>query len=115
MLDQGDKAEVLGFDILEEAIHFQGMLDVFGVYHTQQIDREFILAQQAIALHHLLVSRFLAFVDAIGVVKSLWAIQAQAHSELFCCKKAAPGIVEQYAIGLDAVGDTPARRLMLAL
>src|SRR5262249_16750259 len=55
MLDEWNKAEVLGFDLLEEAIHLQGVLDILRMHDAQEIDRNFVLAQQAIALHHLLV------------------------------------------------------------
>src|SRR5262249_322206 len=107
--------EVLGFDFLEKAVDFEGMLDVLGMHHAQQIDRDFVLAQQAIALYHLLVGRLLALGHAVRIVQGLRTIQAEPDRKIFCRKKAAPVVIEGYAIRLYAGGNTPARGLVLAL
>src|SRR5918911_1485014 len=43
-LDEGNKTDVLGFDLLEKAVHLKGLLDILGVHHAQDIDRDFMLA-----------------------------------------------------------------------
>src|SRR5262245_17224598 len=89
-LDERNKAEVLGFDLLEKAIHLEGILDILRVHHTQEIDRDFMLSQQTIALHHLLMGRFLAFGHTVRVVQCLRTVKAEPDSKIFCRKKAAP-------------------------
>ena len=53
LLHERDEADVLGFDLLEEAVHLEGMPDILGMHDTQKIDRDLVFAQQPIALHHL--------------------------------------------------------------
>src|SRR5215831_4344614 len=114
-LDERNKAEVLGFDLLKKAVHLEGILDILRVHHAQEIDRDFVLAQQAIALHHLLVGRLLALGYAVRVVQCLRTVEAKPDGKIFCRKKAAPVIVEEHTIRLYAVGDASVRGLMLAL
>src|SRR5262249_17383781 len=38
MLNEGNEAEILGFDLLEKAVHLQRMLDILRMYHAQEID-----------------------------------------------------------------------------
>src|SRR6266849_2068347 len=52
-LDERNKANVLGFDLLEEAVHLEGVLDILRMHDAQDIDRDFVLSHEAIALHHL--------------------------------------------------------------
>src|SRR5262245_50269925 len=114
-LDERNKAEVLGFDLFEKAVHLEGILDILGVHHAQEIDRDFVLAQQAIGLHHLLMSRFLARGHTVRVVQCLGTVKAEPDRKIFCCKKAAPVVIEEHTVRLDAVGDASVGGLVLAL
>ena len=114
-LDEGNKAEVLGFDLLEKAVHLEGILDILRMHDAQEIDRDFVLAQQAIALHHLLVGRLLALGHAVGVVQRRRTVEAEPDGKVFRRKKAAPVVIEEHAVRLDAVGDAPVGGLVLAL
>jgi len=114
-LDERNKADILSLDLLEKAIHLEGMLDILRMHHAQDIDRDFVLAQQAIALHHLLVSRLLALGHPVRIVQCRRTVEAEPDRKIFCRKKAAPVVIERYAICLYAVGDAPVRGLVLAL
>src|SRR5712691_719007 len=43
-LDEGNKAEVLGFNFLEKAVHLEGILDILCMHDAQEIDRDFVQA-----------------------------------------------------------------------
>src|SRR5436305_10917579 len=43
-LNEGNKTNVLGFDLLEKTVHLQGLLDILRMHDTQNIDRDFVLA-----------------------------------------------------------------------
>src|SRR5262249_27108869 len=102
-LDERNKAEVLGFDFLEKAIHLEGVLDILRMHDAQEIDRDFVLAQEAIALHHLLVGRLLALGHTIGVVQRWRTVETEPDSKVFRRKKAAPVVIEEHAVRLNAV------------
>ena len=114
-LDQRNKAEVLGADLLEEVIDVEGVLDVLRVDHAEKIDGNLMLPQQAIALHHLPVRGALVLCHAISVVQLSRTVEAEADAELLGGEKAAPLVCQQNAVGLDAVGDMLAGRTVLAL
>src|SRR5262249_26867882 len=114
-LDERNKAEVLGLNLLEKAVHLEGVLDILGMHHAQEIDRDFVLSQQTIALHHLLVGRLLALGHAVHIVQCLRTVEAEPDRKIFCRKKAAPVLVEEHPIRLYAVGDASVRGLVLAL
>src|SRR5438128_110447 len=82
-LDEGNKAEILGFNFLEKAVHLEGVLDILRMHNAQEIDRDFVLAQEAIALHHLLVGRLLALSHAIRVVQRWWTVKAEPDGKVF--------------------------------
>src|SRR5262249_38532521 len=115
MLNEGNEAEILGFDLLEKTVHLEGMLNILRMHHAQEVNRDFVLTQQAIALHHLLVSRLLALGHTVGVVQRLWTVEAESDGKVFRRKKAAPVVIEGHAVGLNTVGDAPVRGLVLAL
>ena len=94
-LDKGNKADVLGLDLLEKAVHLQGILDILRMHDAQDIDRDFMLAQQAIALHHLLVGRLLALGHTVRVVQRRRTVEAEPDSKAFRRKKAAPVVIEE--------------------
>src|SRR5262249_10055348 len=114
-LDERNKAEVLGFDLFEKAVHLEGMLDILRMHHAEDIDRDLMLAQQAIALHHLLVRRLLTLGHAVRVVQCLRTVEAEPDGKIFCRKKAAPVVIEEHTIRLYAVGDASVGGLVLAL
>ena len=53
--------------------------------------------------------------DAVSVMHLLGAVQAESDGEALRREKAAPVLVEEGPVGLDAVGDAPVRGLVLAL
>src|SRR5215475_14978782 len=83
-LDKGNKAEILRLDLFEKAVHLEGILDILCVHHAQEINRDFVLAQQAIALHHLLMGRFLALSHPVRVVQCLRTVEAEPDRKIFC-------------------------------
>ena len=44
LLDQRDKAEVLGSNVLEKAVHLKRILDIPGMHDAENIDRDFVLS-----------------------------------------------------------------------
>ena len=114
-LNQRNEAEVLGFDLLEKAVNLKRMLDIFRMDNAEDINRNFVLPQEAISLHHLLVSRLLALGHAITVVQGLWTVQAEADCKTFRCEEAAPFLIEDHAVRLYAVGDAPVLGAELSL
>ncbi len=115
MLHERDEADVLGFDLLEEAVHLEGMLDILGMHDTQEIDRDLVLAQEPIALHHLPVRGLPVLGHAIDVVQRRWTVEAEPDAKMFSRKKTAPVVIKEHAVRLDAVGDAPARGQVFAL
>ncbi len=59
----GQKAQILGFDLFEEAVHLGGILHVLRMHHTQEIDRDCGLPHELRCPYHLLVGLLLAFGD----------------------------------------------------
>src|SRR5215510_3212517 len=51
----------------------------------------------------------------VRVVQRLRTVEAEADRKIFCGKKAAPVVIEEHTVSLDAVGNASARRLVLAL
>ncbi len=73
-LNEGNETEVLSIELLEKAVHVKRMLDILRMDNAQDINRDFVLPQKAISLHHLLVGRLLPLGHAIPVVQRLWPI-----------------------------------------
>ena len=115
LLHKRDEADVLGVDLLEETVHLEGMPDVLGMHDTQEIDRDLMFAQEPIALHHLPVRGLPVLGHAIDVVQCRRTVEAEPDAKMFSRKKAAPVVVKEYAVRLDAVGDTPIGRKVFAL
>jgi hypothetical protein len=113
--DEGNEAYVLGFDLLEEPVHLTGTLDILVMDNAQDVNRDVVLPHEAVSLHHLLMGGLLILGDAILVMHFLWAIQAESHSKTLRSKKLAPVFIKESSVCLNTVGDTPMRRLMLAL
>ena len=91
------------------------MPDVLGMHDTQKIDRDLVFEQQSIALHRLPVRGLPVLGYAIDVVQRRWTVEAEPDAKTFSRKKAAPVVVKEHAVGLDAVGDSPIRGQMFAL
>jgi len=80
-LDQGQKLEILGFDLLEEPVNLGGILDVLCMHHAKYIARNPVLMQELIPMHRLLVSGLLALVHAVPVVHFLWTVEAKPYAK----------------------------------
>ncbi len=114
-LDQGQKANVLGVDLLEEPVNLGGMLDVLCMHHAQYIARDPVLPQESIPTHRFLVGGVLALGDAVPIMHLLRTVQAKAYGKALCRQKTAPVLIEESAVCLYPVGDALVRGLMLAL
>jgi hypothetical protein len=114
-LNQGQKANVWGFDMLEEPVDLGGMLDVLCMHHAQYITRDLVLPQEPIPIHRFLVGGVLVFADTVPIMHLLWPIEAKAYAKALCRQKMAPILIEESPVCLDTVGDTLVRGLMLAL
>ena len=114
-LNQGQKLHVLGLDLLEEPVNLGGVLDVLCMHHAQYIARDSVLPQEFIPTHRLLVGGTLALGDTVLIVHFRRSVQAKPHGKALCRQKATPVLIEENAVGLHTVGDTPAWRLVLTL
>ncbi len=114
-LNQRDEAQILRFDLLEKAVDRKRMLDILRVDNTQDIDGDVVPPQKAISLHHLPVGRLPAFGHAIAVVQLLRAIETEPDGKAFRREEAAPFLIEEHAVRLDAIGDAPLRGPVLPL
>ena len=83
--------------------------------NAQNIDRDFVLPQKAISLHHLLVGRLLALGHTIPVVQRLRTVEAEPDGKVSFAKKRHHSSLSKHAIRLYAVRDASARGQVLAL
>jgi len=67
-LNQRNEADVLSFDLFEKAVNLKRILDIFRMDNTKDINGNFVLPQQAVSLHHLLVGWLLTLGYAITVM-----------------------------------------------
>ena len=92
--------QIVSADLPEEAIHLHGVVNVLVMDHTQRITRDPIALKETPRLHDPVVRRLSALGEAVAVVESLRAIQAQTDEEPVRRKKTAPGFIQQSAIRL---------------
>ena len=114
-LDQGQKGDGLRLELLEEPVHLEGNPDVVGVHHTEDFARHVVPLQELVATDCLLKGGFLVLGDAVQVVQRLRTVEADPNGKPLCRQETAPLLVEQGAVGLDAVRDAPVGRLVLML
>jgi hypothetical protein len=114
-LDQGQKANVWGLDLLEEPVDLGGMLDVLCMHHAQYIARDLVLPQKPIPTHRFLMGGVLALSDAVPIMHLLRTVQAKAYGKALSRQKATPILIEESTVGLHTVGDALVTGLMLAL
>jgi hypothetical protein len=114
-LDQGQKANVWSFDLLEEPVDLGGVLDVPCMYYAQYIARDLVLPQEPIPTHRFLVGGVLALGDAVSIMHLLRPVEAKAYGKAFCRQKLTPVLIEESTVCLDTVGDALVTGLMLAL
>ena len=81
------------------------MVGIPAVHHRHRVPFHTMLLQQFDASHDLLERRLSAGRMAVAVVEGLWTVDGDAHEEIVFAEETAPLVVEQRAIGLDAVGD----------
>ncbi len=84
-LNQWQKLEIMGFDLLEEPVNPSGIINVLRMDHAEYIARDPVLAQELIPTHRLLVGGLLALGDAVLVVHLLRTVQAKAYAKALCC------------------------------
>ena len=101
--------------LLEEPVDFGGMPDVLCMDYAQEIARDPVLPQEPIPTHCFPVGGGLALGDAVPIVHLLRTVEAKAYGKTLCRQETAPVLIEESAIGLDAVGDALITGLMLAL
>jgi hypothetical protein len=83
-LNEGQKLDVLGFDLLEEPVNLGGILDVLCVHHAKYIARDPVLMQELIPTHRFFVGGLLALGDAVPVVHFLRTVQAKPYAKPLC-------------------------------
>ena len=82
--NKGQKLDGLGFDLLEEPVNLEGILDVLCVNHAKDIERDVVLAQEVIPTHRLSVGGVLAFGDAVPIMHLLRTVQTEPNKKAFC-------------------------------
>jgi hypothetical protein len=113
--NQRQKGQVLGLDLFKEPVNLSGILNIMGMNHAQQIDRNLMLPQQVVSPYHLLMGGAPTLEDSVLIVQFLRTVQTETDSKLFVCKKLAPLFFKEGAVGLDSVGYSAIGRPMLAL
>jgi aromatic ring-cleaving dioxygenase len=83
-LNQGQKLQVLGFDLLEEPVNLDGVLDVLCMHHAKYIARDLVLAQELIPMHRLLVGGVVPLGDAVPIVHFLRTVQTKPYAKALC-------------------------------
>jgi hypothetical protein len=114
-LDQGQKANVWGLDLLEELVDLGRILDVLCVHYAQYIARDLVLLQKPIAAHRFLVGGVLVFGDTVPIMHLLRPIEAKAYDKALFRQETAPVLIEESTVCLDTIGDALFTGLMLAL
>ena len=114
-LDQGQKANVWGLDLLEEPVDLRGMLDVPCMHYAQNIAGDLVLPQEPVPTHRFLVGRILVLGDPVLIMHLLWPVEAKAHGKALLRQKMAPFLIEESPVRLDTIGNALVMWLMLAL
>ena len=114
-LDHRQKAQILATDFTKKAIDGERSNDIEIVHDAKDVGGNFHFAQEVVGTHRLRVSRLASPGQPIGIVKVSRTIQAEPHTETLICQKSTPGVVQQDAIGLDAISHAPPWRFVLAL
>ena len=114
-LDQGQKANVWGIDLLEEPVDLRGMLDVPCMHYAQNIAGDLVLPQEPVPTHRFLVGRILVLADSVLIMYLLWPVEAKAYGKALFRQKMAPVLIEESPVCLDTIGNALVMRLMLAL
>jgi len=114
-LDQGQKANEWGLDLLEEPVDLGGMLDVLCMHHAQYIARDLVLLQEPIPTHRFLVGGALALGDAVPIMHLLRPVETKAYGKALCRQEMTPVLVEESTVCLDTIGDALVTGLMLVL
>ncbi len=113
--DQRQKAQVFHPDGGEESVYLQGEHDVMVINYAENINRHLMLDEVGITAHGCVMAACTLFSCAVQVMDFFRAVKAQTHRKPMFCKKAAPGVGEQGAVGLHTVGNALVRWTMLLL
>jgi len=113
--DQRQKTQVFRADGGKKTVHLQGEHDVVVIDYAENIDRYAMFDKAVIAAHHRVVGAQAPSGAAVQIMDFLRAVKAQAYGKAMFCQKAAPGIVQQGAVGLDAVGNAFVGRAIFLL
>ena len=113
--DQRKELQELHAELLEKAINRSRLPDVPTMHDAQHVAWNPVALQEPDGLDHPLVGRTAALGHAIAVVERLRSVDADADLEAFRGEEAAPFVVDQRAVGLNAIEDLPSRRSVLAL
>ena len=109
-LDEREEGHKGRADLPEEAVDLRGMPDVVGADDAEDVGGDAGLPEDLVAAHRPVERGLPAARQAIAVVEIPRAVEAEADGEPFLRQEPAPLPVEERAVGLQAVGDRPARR-----
>jgi hypothetical protein len=107
-LDERQKADVTGSDLFEESVDPGGVLNILSMYDAQDIARDSVLLQERIPAHRLLIGRLLRLGHPVLVMHLPRTVQAETYGKMFCRQEIAPTLIEEGAVCLNPVENTPA-------
>jgi len=111
-LHDGRELQILAAVLLEEVVEVEWIVGIEIVHHRHGVPLHTVPLQQAYAVHHFLPCLSARRGAAELVVKFLWSVDGDAHEPVVLAQEATPLVVEQRAVGLYRVGDTPAHAVL---
>ena len=114
-LDEREKGHGRRADLPEEAVDLERPAGVVGADDAEDVGRDAVAAQDVVAAHRVVEGRPAVAGQAIAVVDLARTVEAEPDREPLGREEPAPFVVEERAVGLQAVGDRPSRRAEPAL
>ena len=112
--DDRDELDVSHAEVVaEEAVDVERVVLVRRVHRAEDVDVDFVLAEQLVSAQHLVEGRVALLVDAERVVQLARTVDADADEEACSREQLAPLVGQQRAVGLDRVFDGLVRAPML--
>ena len=103
----GCKLQVGALVFLEEVVEVEWVVDIGLVDGCHGIPLHAVLAQQLDGLDDTLPGGLAVAGESVLVMEGLWAVDGEPYEEMVFGKELAPLVVEQRAVGLQAVADLP--------
>ena len=110
-LDNRRKLDIMALYVLEETVELQRIIPVEIVDHGKGIPLHAIAVQEFYSPHHFGEGRFPIDTVAIAVVEALGSVDGDAYQPAVIPEKPAPLIVQQNAVGLNAIVNMPSPRI----